>query len=718
MNEQDYSAPSRSAVAAQFFNSFHRYKNVLLSKWWVLFVCVCMGVAAPLCLKWNAVQEYMSTGRMILSAKAALPGNTSATEEMNNFYGTQIALMKSDVVSNMARVSVLATNTTVEPCPVSINVTVSPKTSIFNVEATGTNGLFTQYYLDALMDSYTQVKKEMRSRIAVGSKEALQTEIEKLRDQIQSNKQAQLTYESNNSVVFLQDQGNVAADYLNKLTQQQASLKSERDMLRVLSLDESVERQAMNLRRADNTQTSVAPATSEMERNSQAGVANDTESKNTSMDSQMVSSQSEYLKAKQQIELLKRERAEWSEFLKPKHPKIVAIDEELARKNKLLEVFQVQIKEQIDNFRHTLELQIANLDDQIKEWGGKSLEISRKMSEYQTMKEDKARLQNMFDRLMTTYLSIDMDRNVTQESVTVLEPATPPSPAPSRLIKFVVLAAGMGLILGLSILVVLDRLDDRPSSFSELQELVNEEVLGQIPMVRSKDKASPGILREDDDRHALVEAYRNLRSSIAFLGTPENHPKTVLVTSAIPSDGKSMTSSNLAITLARSGARVLLVDADLRRGVMHTNFNTRNSPGFSEVLAEQAPWKDAVVATETPNLWLLPRGSTKRHPGELFVSAIKDKVIKEITQSYDYVLFDTAPVMAADDVSNLAPYVDGVIMVIRANFTSGRVARAALDQLYQRKTKILGVVFNAVRARASEYYYYHYKDYYAKHSSK
>jgi len=206
-------------------------------------------------------------------------------------------------------------------------------------------------------------------------------------------------------------------------------------------------------------------------------------------------------------------------------------------------------------------------NDQIKEWGGKSLEISRKMSEYQTMKEDKARLQNMFDRLMTTYLSIDMDRNVTQESVTVLEPATPPSPAPSRLIKFVVLAAGMGLILGLSILVVLDRLDDRPSSFSELQELVNEEVLGQIPMVRSKDKASPGILREDDDRHALVEAYRNLRSSLLYMATEGKRAKTILVTSASPREGKTMIASNLAITLAQKSKQpVCLVDADLQFG--------------------------------------------------------------------------------------------------------------------------------------------------------
>jgi capsular exopolysaccharide synthesis family protein len=179
-----------------------------------------------------------------------------------------------------------------------------------------------------------------------------------------------------------------------------------------------------------------------------------------------------------------------------------------------------------------------------------------------------------------------------------------------------------------------------------------------------------------------------------------------------------MTSANLAITLARSGGRVLLVDADLRRGVMHERFNCTHKPGFSEVLMGQATWTEATLQTETPGLTLMPRGSTTRHPGELFVTGAKDKFLADIAGKYDYIIFDTAPVMAADDVSNLAPYVDGVIMVVRANHTSGRVARAALDILYQRKTNLLGVVFNAVRTRSSEYYYYHYKDYYAKDLKK
>jgi capsular exopolysaccharide synthesis family protein len=444
--------------------------------------------------------------------------------------------------------------------------------------------------------------------------------------------------------------------------------------------------------------------------------ANSQGDKNTS--ARLVGSESEYLMAKQQIVLIKAQREELSVFLKPKHPKIIALDEQIAQMEKLLDIFRNQTQEQLNNLQHSLTLQIENLESDIKEWEIKSIEISRTMSKYQTLREETMRVQNMFDHLMTEDYSVVLDSGLAQQDVAVLEPPTPSRQSPPKLEKWMLLAIIVGMGLGMGVLLVIDHLDDRPSSLAELQEIVDEEILGQIPKIRNKDKKMPvPILHDDDDRHALVEAYRNLRSSIMFLGTPENHPKTILVTSAIPGDGKSMTTANLAITLAQAGGRVLLIDADLRRGVMHKHFSIETGPGLSEVLGEQAKWTDVIKPTHVPNLWLMPRGSTRRHPGELFVTSAKDKLLKTIESQYDYILFDTAPVMAADDVSNLAPHVDGVVMVIRATYTSGRVARAALDLLYQRKVNLLGVVFNAVRTNASEYYYYHYKDYYAKHSN-
>jgi Mrp family chromosome partitioning ATPase len=121
-----------------------------------------------------------------------------------------------------------------------------------------------------------------------------------------------------------------------------------------------------------------------------------------------------------------------------------------------------------------------------------------------------------------------------------------------------------------------------------------------------------------------------------------------------------------------------------------------------------------VKETTVPRLQLLPRGATIHNSGEYFIGPVMEKILKETIKDYDYVLIDTVPVMAADDVTSLAPRADGVIFVVRAEFSSARVSRASLDMLLQRKTRIFGLVFNSVRPSAGDYYnYYRYRDYYS-----
>jgi capsular exopolysaccharide synthesis family protein len=219
-------------------------------------------------------------------------------------------------------------------------------------------------------------------------------------------------------------------------------------------------------------------------------------------------------------------------------------------------------------------------------------------------------------------------------------------------------------------------------------------------------------LQADDQRHPFVEAFRNLRSSLLYMTHTEPRPRTLLVTSSVPGDGKSLTSTNLGITMAMGGSRVLIVDADLRKGNLHTRMGVENNTGFSEVFLAGTNWQTAVKETSIKNLFLIPRGATTQRSSEFFIGPVMEKFLKESAQEYDYVLIDTAPVMAADDVTSLAPRVDGIIFVVRAEYTSSRVAHAALNMLYQRKANVLGLVFNSVHVSTGDYYYYYrYQDY-------
>jgi capsular exopolysaccharide synthesis family protein len=720
--------PDRTIFATRFFNLWHRYKNLLFTYWWILLVAVSLCEAIQGLLLWRVPPSFLSVGRMIVNVKLAIPSANMYSEEINNFYGTQVALMVSDSVINRVKLRLQSAGMTLNPAPVDIKVALSSKTSIFILSAVGSDAQYTQAYLQATMEEYINLKRDLLANASDATKSSLLDELAQMASEVEKSKEEVLNYQSSNSDVFLQQNGgNYAAEYLATLNQQLAEHKSELQMLQTLNLDETLDRQQgifiqpgstpqTPLQNPQQQPNAVSPQNPDSASSSNPGAA-PTDNNMPNMPSGLGEFEVAYLQAKQQILLLKAKRDDLSQFLRPKHPDIIALNEEIASQEKLLEIFKVQSQEQLTNRRHTLELEIKDLESQIEEWNAKAVDTSKKLADYEVLKENYRRLQTMYDQLQATLQTLDDSKGINQESVSIFEPATPAVPAPREIAKHLGMAGLIGLMLGAGILLFLNRLDDRVASFTELEELFDEPVLGQIPLVDVTDKkAGAQILQLDDDRHALVEAHRNLRSALVFKDSLQNHPKCIVITSAIPGDGKSMTAANLAITLAQAGARVLLVDGDLRRGVMHKHFSMAASPGLAEVLSEQCGWSQAVVQTSIPNLYLLPCGTLPRHPGALFVTQA-EKFLKEIAGQYDYYLFDTAPIMAADDVSNLAPHVDGLIMVIRAGFTPARIAQAALDLLYLRKVKVIGLVFNAVRPNAGEYYYYRYKEYYTPRSA-
>ena len=392
---------------------------------------------------------------------------------------------------------------------------------------------------------------------------------------------------------------------------------------------------------------------------------------------------------------------------------MVALDLEIENLGRMLTIYRDQSVEQLEAKKSALTLQIQNLEAQTKQRGKENLELSRKAAHYERLKAKSARVQSLYDQLLATLQTLDVNKQISPESVTIYQPATDGMPDKTLFKKGMIMAAALGIGLGLLILFLMDRVDDRMNSFTELEELFDEDVLGQIPRERKPRKGGIiPVLQADDQRHPFVEAFRNLRSSLLYMTHVEPRPRTLLVTSSVPGDGKSLTSTNLGITMAMGGSRVLIVDADLRKGNLHTRMGVENNTGFSEVFLAGTNWQTAVKETSIKNLFLIPRGATTQRSSEFFIGPVMEKFLKESAQEYDYVIIDTAPVMAADDVTSLAPRVDGVIFVVRAEYTSSRVAHAALNMLYQRKANVLGLVFNSVHVSTGDYYYYYrYQDY-------
>lgn len=686
---------SRSVRTARFFTLVHRYRTLIRRRGWLLPVIAGLGMVVQLVLIWNAPPAFASYGQMIVNVKLQLQTGAGYIEELSNFLGTQVALMQSGTVVNRAEQRLRTLRPELLPSPTKLQIGVSPKTTIFTLRAVGPDAVYVQAFLDAVMDEYVVLKKEMRAKTSDSTLAGITEELTRLAKESKASEDELLQFQATNSIVFLQEQGNSAGNYLVQLNRQLASLQTELQLLKMLNLEQNLERQQQR--------GTALPQSAATDGGKDAA--------------DYLAADSEYLKVKQQIQLMKAEQQQLSEFLRPKHPKMVALAEDITRKEKLLEIFKQQSFDQLENRRNSLELQIGNLNQQIKDWEIKSLEVSTKMASYQKIRANIARVQGLYDQLLKTMQAVGVDKDITPESVTVLEKASPAITDRPTLIKSLLISGLIGLALGIGLLILIDRFDDRLNSFVELGDQFEEQVLGQIPRERLVRKGLElSLIQPDDTRHAFVEAYRNVRSSLVFMSpNGESRPKLLLVTSSIPNDGKSMTTANLAITMAQAGSRVALIDGDLRKGVLHRKFKVEASPGLSEILLRQTDWRKIIQPTNMANLSLIPCGATTQRSSELFLQPSTPALLREIAQEFDYVIIDSAPVMAADDVTSLAPAAQGVIFVIRAQHTSARVAHAALDLLYQRNVNVLGVVFNAVNPNIGEYYYYsRYKSYYSK----
>jgi capsular exopolysaccharide synthesis family protein len=240
-----------------------------------------------------------------------------------------------------------------------------------------------------------------------------------------------------------------------------------------------------------------------------------------------------------------------------------------------------------------------------------------------------------------------------------------------------------------------------------LSQQLDEPVLGQIPAISFPAANGPlKIDGLDQQQFEFLEAFRNLRAALLFMNNGGTRPKTLVITSSVPEEGKSTVAIYLAATLAKGNSRVLLVDADMRRPNLHRYFGLSNGPGLAELLDEEISSVNAIFPAGLKNLALLTAGEAKRNPGDLLLSPVWGAFLESVRSQYDYVLVDTPPVAATEDAAALAPSSDGVLFVVRALATSARVARGALDIIRQRRAHVLGLIFNRAVSSPCEHQYY------------
>lgn len=311
--------------------------------------------------------------------------------------------------------------------------------------------------------------------------------------------------------------------------------------------------------------------------------------------------------------------------------------------------------------------------------------------------------------IANTLASVFIDQNASSlgrpGTVTTAERARiPTSPASPNIKLNTAAAAVLGFVAFVGLAFLLDYLDDTVKSDRELG--AGFPVLGQVRRLHLGKKRAPVRV----DVLESSEAYARLRTNIHFAGLTRTL-KAIVVTSAGAGEGKSTTASGLALGLARSGARVVLVDADLRRPSVHRIFRVSNSFGLTGlILSRRNVAATGLVSTVAPNLSVLPAGPLPPNPADLLLSSQLAGILADLRETFDYVIIDTPPLLAVTDAAILAGSADGTLVVVQAGKTRRTALQRALQELEGVQSLVIGLVFNRVRDRSDSYYHYRYEE--------
>lgn len=309
----------------------------------------------------------------------------------------------------------------------------------------------------------------------------------------------------------------------------------------------------------------------------------------------------------------------------------------------------------------------------------------------------------MVKELETPQDGSDPDARVIVEQRATL-PTAPVVPQPLR---NAALGLALGLLLGIGLALLRDYLDSTVKDADTLQDVTGVGLVGAVPLDK-KRQTSPAIAF-DRDNTSIAEAFRKLRTNLQFLAV-DDPPRVIVITSSLPGEGKSTTAINIALALAETEHRVVLVDGDMRRPSLHKYLRILGTAGFSTVLSGSAALSDVLQKTAYPGLTVLASGVVPPNPSELLGSMAAQKIINELKEQFDYVIIDSSPLLAVTDAAILAAHSDGVLVIARYGTVKRDQLRHAVGNLADVGAKSLGAVFTMtpVRGEASYYYGYHY----------
>jgi succinoglycan biosynthesis transport protein ExoP len=426
------------------------------------------------------------------------------------------------------------------------------------------------------------------------------------------------------------------------------------------------------------------------------------------------------IRDKQELALREAGLASWLQRYREKHPTIIAARAEIKR---LEEEIKQEAESTLQTMRNSLEILrrkeeglIANVEQETK----KQQELNALRIEYDALKRDAENSKTIHSNVLVRSRETELMSKLSANNMFLSDPAPyPRGPVKPKVTLTLLLGIFGGVMAGVGLAFFVNYLDDSIKSQDDVENTLGLPFLGYVPNIKTNSVVERDLQAHSHPQSNAAEGFRTIRATLSLTHKPEKL-RLVSITSTIPSEGKSLVASNVAIVSAQTGLRTLLVDADLRRPSVHKAYQLHSPVGLSAFLTgETSNLEDITHKSEVPNLDVICCGSVPSNPSELIGSARMKTFLELVAGKYDRVVLDCPPISAVSDPLVISAHSDGIIFVTKFNKIRREHARRSVQRIQNAGIHIMGVVINDIDFEGKDSYYYSYyyyqNRYYASH---
>jgi exopolysaccharide transport family protein len=721
--------PSHDSALGEYF-------RVLIKRKWIVVICLAaiFSVVAIATLRMTPIYEAYGTIE-VNKPDASLNFQNSATFSLDYYdpteLETEIKILQSDLLAlqvirelNLDRRPEFGGNTPpssaldlapdslqVDPARAAallggfkgnLRVALSPSSRIIEVRYRSADPQLAASVVNTLMQTYVDNNIKSRFESTMQASDWLQKQLVDMQMKVESSQEKLVRYQREHEILGIDEKQNITTAKLDELNKELTDAESARmDKEAFYRLVESGDADA------------IASASGSADAQG-AGV-------------QAASQLLESLRSKQAD--LKIQVADLSTQFGPSYPKVAQLNNQLKEVDAQI---QAEMKKVVSKVRgqYMTSLQRENmLRDALEKQKQEANRLNESAIEYNLLKRDAETYRTLYEGLLQKLKEAGVSAGLKANNFHIVDSARPPSaPIEPNIPRNLGFGALLGLATGVGLAFLLEGLDNTIRTTEQAQVVSGLAPLGMIPLgsksmregasakrlVVHSSKEAVELVAQVRPQSQMAESYRALRTSLLLsnLGAP---PKVIMVTSALPQEGKTTTSINCAVVLAQKGVRVLLLDADLRRPSLHKTLGMGPRSGLSNVLTGSTTLEEVITRPSVlPGLHVLPAGTPPPNPAELLASSNMRDVLAQLREQYDHIVVDTPPALSVTDAVVLSQRADAVVLVIRSGHTTKQALRRARDILARVNAKVVGVLLNAVDLSSPDYYYYY--EYQGKYS--